>query len=274
MNDPLARLLSFFDLERVSDDVFVAPNPGDFSFGRVFGGQVVGQALRAALHTVDSSRRPHSLHAYFIRPGRSGVPIRLEVDRTRDGRSFTTRYVVARQHGEAIYNMACSFHIDEEGNEYQLPPNDAPNPEELVVPEGMWGMGFGGALEMHELPPSEPDERGVYTSTRRCWMRVGERLDDDPGLHACVIAFMSDMGASMGARVPAIMPFPMGGASLDHALWYLRPCRADEWLLMDLHAVSNSGARGLTRGTIHTRHGVLAAAIAQEALLRPTGRMG
>lgn len=269
-------LLDLFELERLDADIFLAPNPETFSWGRVFGGQVVAQALRAAAHTVDADHAPHSLHSYFIRGGAPGVPIRLEVDRTRDGRSFTTRRVTALQEGNTIFCLQCSLHRREDGPEYQLPiAEDVPDPLDGSVTGWARSHGsFGSALEVRELGPSEPDERGVYTSTRRSWVRVSEPLVDDPVLHQCVIAFLSDMGAAMGARVPHLMDHASwGGASLDHSLWFHRHARADQWLLFDLHAVSNAGARGFTRGTMHTRDGVLVASIVQEALLRPTGRI-
>lgn len=265
-------LLRLFDLEPAGEDRFIAPNPGEFSWGRVFGGQVVGQALRAAAHTVDADRACHSLHSYFIRGGRPGVPIQIEVDRIRDGRSFTTRRAVALQDDEAIFCLEASFHIREDGTEYQLPrAPGVPGPDGGSLHPH---MGFSSGMDVRELGSSAPDERGVYASTRRSWMRVSERLPDDSVLHQCAIAFMSDMGASMGARVPHLTdPQSWGGASLDHSLWFHRPARADEWLLMDLHAVSNSGARGFTRGMMHTQDGVLAVSIVQEALLRPTGKV-
>jgi acyl-CoA thioesterase-2 len=265
-----AFMLSILDLERVGADEFVAPNPGEFSWGRVFGGQVVAQALRAAQLTVDSDHSAHSVHAYFVRGGAPGTPIGLDVHHVRDGRSFTTRNVTATQDGQEIFIMSCSFHKSEEGAEYQLPPSDVPPPEAgSAHPHG----GFSQSLEVRELGPSEPDDRGIYASTRRLWVRVSERMPDDPALHQCAIAFISDLGTSMGARVPRMISFEhWGGASLDHAVWFHRPARADEWLLFDLHAVSNFGARGLARGTMHTADGDLAVSVVQEALLRPTGR--
>lgn len=275
------RLRRLFDVERVEAYSFRAPNPEEMSWGRVFGGQVVGQALRAAMLTVPEAYAAHSLHAYFIRGGQPGVPIRVEVDPLRDGRSFATRHTVAMQEDEVIFSMSCSFHKQEEGPEYQLPASaDVPDPEDVAF-DGDWMPGgrrrrrgpFGRGVESVEVGPTEPDERGVYASTRRAWLRALDGLGDDPVVHQCAIAFMSDMGAAMGARIPSLMTRSMGGASLDHSVWFHRAARADEWLLFDLQAVSNHNARGLTRGTLHTRDGVLVASIAQEALLRPTQRI-
>ena len=271
--DPVARLLALLDLDELGDDRFGVANP-DRGYGeRVFGGQVAAQALRAAHRTVDVDHAVHSLHAYFLRPGAPGVPITYEVDRIRDGRSFTTRTVVARQGAEAIFEVSVSFHVAEPGPDYQQPmagdvpsPADAPN-DLGFMPESVRPM---MPMEFKELGPTEPDEHGWHRSTRRVWMRIKRRLPDDPALHASLLAFLSDMGAVMGARAP-IAEQPLSrlmGASLDHAMWFHRPMRADEWFLYDLHAVSNSDSRGLTVGTMHTEAGVLGVSVAQEALLR------
>jgi acyl-CoA thioesterase II len=270
-DDPVDRLVQLLDLERVGQDRYEVPNP-DRGFGqRVFGGQVAAQALRAALHTVEVDRHVHSLHAYFLRPGRPGVPIRYEVDRIRDGRSFTTRLVVAHQ-DEPIFGASVSFHRAEPGVEYQQPIADVPSPDEAPDDSGFIPQDVRDyvPMEFKELGPSEPDASGFFPSTRRVWMRIKRRLPDDPDLHASMIAFLSDMGAVMGARAP-IEGQPLDrlmGASLDHALWFHRPMRADEWFLYDLRALSNFGSRGLAFGTMHTADGVLGVSMAQEALLR------
>jgi acyl-CoA thioesterase-2 len=273
MADAVDRLLTVLDLEQVGPDRFRTANP-DPGFGnRVFGGQVAAQAIRAAVDTVDSDRYPHSLHAYFIRPGRPGVPIEFEVERTRDGRSFSTRRVLARQRDEVIFEMSTSLHVSEPGVDYQMPLRaDVPPPEEVsdrvgFIPDAALDW---LPVELREVGATPPDERGWYPSTRRVWMRVKRRLSDDALLHACVLTFLSDMGAVMGARAPlAEQPLSrIMGASLDHAVWFHRPIRADDWFLYDLHAVSNAGARGLTRGTMHAIDGVLGVSVAQEALLR------
>jgi acyl-CoA thioesterase II len=253
-------------------DVFVGPNPGDWPGGRVFGGLVAAQALRAATRTVRPDHAPHSLHAYFVRPGRPGVPIDHAVDRTRDGRSFTTRRVDSRQDGEVIFTLSASFHRDEPGPEYELPmATDVPAPEDLDPPG--WPFSGSGALthlELREVGPTPPEPDGTYRSTRRVWLRARD-VGADPLMHACALTFMSDLGVVMAARPPrpgttwdAMMP-----ASLDHAVWFHRPVRADQWLLYDLHALANHGARGMVRGVIHERSGALVASVAQEVLIRP-----
>ena len=264
-------LLELLDLARRGPDRFVATTPGEAA-PRLFGGQVASQSLRAATLTVDAGRRPHSLHAYFIRPGRPGVPLDLEVDRTRDGRSFTTRRVTAAQAGEPIFVLAASFHIEEEGDDWQeagLP--DVPPPED--VPGAESPLSRFSTMSPFELRwVREPTAGGFHMHP--LWARVRGRLPDDPALHACAIAFMSDMGVVAAARAPATGSASWErfmGASLDHAVWFHRQARADDWLLFDVQPVTNAAARGLARGTMHTRDGVLVASIAQESLLRPTG---
>jgi acyl-CoA thioesterase-2 len=271
--DPVDKLLELLDLAAVGDDRFEVPNP-DRGFGnRVFGGQVAAQALRAGQHTVPDEHHAHSLHASFLLPGRPGIPITYEVDRLRDGRSFTTRRVEARQGDDRIFTAIASFHKDEPGADYQVPiADDVPAPDDspsrmLFIPEGeIPKLPF----EMRELGGVEPDERGWLRSTRRAWMRLTRRIGDDPAMHQALLTFFSDMGAVLAAWAP-LPEQPIErimGASLDHSLWYHRPIRVDEWFLYDGHAVSNSGSRGLMRGTMHAEDGTLGVSIAQEALLR------
>lgn len=259
-------------LDEERPDVYRGPNAADWPGGRVFGGLVAAQALRAATYTVGPDHAPHSLHAYFVRPGRPGVPIEHAVDRTRDGRSFTTRRVDSRQDGEVIFSLSASFHTAEPGPEYQLPmAADVPAPEDLDPPG--WPFSASGALsnlELREVGPTPPEPDGTYRSTRRVWVRARD-VGDDPLMHACVLTFMSDLGVVMAARPPrpgttweSVMT-----ASLDHALWFHRPARPDQWLLYDLHALVNHGARGMVRGVIHDRSGTLVASVAQEVLVRP-----
>jgi acyl-CoA thioesterase-2 len=273
MADPAASLLAQFEFETVLGDHFRAANP-DRGFGaRVFGGQVAGQALTAATRTVDVDHQPHSMHAYFLRPGKPGTPIDYDVERTRDGRSFTTRRVLAHQGPENIFELSCSFNRREEGFDYQKPiaadipsADDAPSMMDFIPDAERHRIPF----EMRELGASEVDERGFYPSSRRAWMRVKGTLPDDPLLHACMLTYLSDMGAVMGAMAPS-GNYPHDrtmAASLDHAVWFHRPMRADEWFLYDLQTVSNHGGRGLCRGTMHAADGTLGVSIAQEALLR------
>jgi acyl-CoA thioesterase-2 len=269
----LDRLLSLFDLEEIGEDSFRAPNPVRGPWTRVFGGQVAAQAVRAAQLTVPADRPIHSLHAYFLRPGRPGDDIDMLVERPRDGGSFTSRRVKAVQHDEVIFDMIASFHRDEQGPEYQMPiALDVPAPEDAPEAQGMFGrMRSMMPFDMRELGPTEPVD-GFYRSTRRAWFRTAGELPDDPAIHTCVLAFASDMGVVSAARVPVAGEEEWErfmGASLDHAVWFHRPIRADDWILFDLRTVSSYGARGLAAGTMHARDGVLGVSIAQEALIRP-----
>ena len=272
--DSVARLISVLDLEPTGTDRFRASKGQMTPGNRVFGGQVAALALHAASATVGPEHAAHSMHAYFVRPGRNGVPIDLEVERTRDGRSFTTRRVLALQEDEVIFEMSASFHQHEAGRDYQLGlPAGITGPDDtaegsIIMPESMRAR---LPVEMREIGRSGPDEHGWYESTRRVWMRIKRRVGDDPVLHQSLIAYLSDMGAMFGALAPPEdggFPRLAMGASLDHAVWFHRPMRADEWFLYDLHAVSNASSRGLARGTMHTVDGVLGASVAQEALLR------
>jgi acyl-CoA thioesterase II len=268
VSDGLDRLLALLDLETIDRNLYRGANPAmGNGGGRVFGGQVASQALMAASNTVDVEHRVNSLHAYFLRPGRPGMPIIYSIDRIRDGKSFTTRRVVALQDGEAIFNLDASFHKEEPGGEFELPaPLDGvPPPESLPLHE----HGFGGMhrrpIETRELP-SGPRP----TSTRAMWVRADGKLPDDFALHACVLTYLSDSGPVGAARRPLLGQFDHWmSASLDHTMWFHRPVRADEWLLYDLEAVACSNARGLARGTLYTQDGHLGVSITQEALIRP-----
>lgn len=272
MADPVDRLIGLLELEQTGPDEFTVPNRAAAYTERVFGGQVAAQALRAALHTVDEERHPHSMHAYFLRPGVPGQPIRYEVDRIRDGRSFLTRRVVAWQ-DEPIFTSAVSFHRVEPGPDYQQPiADDVPGPDEAEDVPGIVPAEVRDRLPMEfkELGPTPPDGRGYHRSSRRAWMRIRRRLPDDRDLHLAALAFLSDMGALVAAR-PPIDALPLDrlmGASLDHAIWFHRPIRADEWFLYDLRSVSAGNARGLAVGTMHAADGTLGASVVQEALLR------
>jgi acyl-CoA thioesterase-2 len=268
----LDRLLRVLDLERTGEgDVFRVPAPEDGP-ERLFGGHVAAQALRAATLTVEPERQPHSLHAYFIRPGRMGQDLELSVERTRDGRSFTTRRVQVRQAGETIFALASSFAAPEPGDDWQPPaPVDVPRPDELGDEESP--IARFAAMSPFELRPVKRWEPGTFPLLHPLWVRTIAPLPDDPAIHACVIAYMSDMGVVGSARAPsATLPREFMGASLDHAVWFHRPARADEWLLFSVEPASNFASRGLAQGTFHTADGVLVASVAQEALLRSTGR--
>ena len=260
----LERLLDLLDLEPIELNLFRGINPSEWpgGGGRVFGGQVASQALRAASMTVDPAHHANSLHAYFLRPGKHGRPILYSVDRIRDGKSFTTRRVVAIQDGEAIFNLSASFHVEEPGGESQLPmPEGVPDPESL--PRSEHGhRRHGRPFEVREIAVAPP-------STRRTWVRADGQLPDDPALHACVLAYASDMGPVSAAARPVRHLEPMMRASLDHIMWFHAPVRADDWLLYDLQSVATGRGRGLARGAMYTRDGVLGVSISQEALLRP-----
>lgn len=270
------RLLGLLELEQLDRDLFRAPVPTSEQMGggRLFGGQVAAQALRAATLTVDVDHHVHSLHGYFLRPGQPDRPLILSVDRIREGTSFTTRRVLAIQDGEAIFSTSTSFHRDEEGGRYapSMPP-DIPDPEDDDHP---WDTSVfaqflhRSPFEVRELAPPDADAEGHYSSTRRVWARTRGDLPDDRDVHACVAAFFSDMGAvyaaarSVGAGFGSVM-----GASLDHAMWFHRPLAMDDWVLYDLIPVNAGGARGLVRGAMYRRDGTIAVSVSQEALIRP-----
>ncbi len=275
--DDLIRLL---DLEEIEVNLFRGRSP-DENRQRVFGGQVASQALVAAARTVEEpGRLVHSLHAYFLRPGDPHVPIVYDVDRIRDGRSFSTRRVVAIQHGRAIFNLQASFHDHETGLDHQTrPPVDVPDPESLPdFHERMepYRDQLGPAFDMPRpidirYTGDDPMSRGAQRSTsQKVWMRANGQLPIDPTLHACIVTYASDMTLLDTTLLPHGRNWLDGVqmASLDHAMWFHRPFRADEWLLYEQHAISSSGARGLAAGSIYTRHGDLAVNVVQEGLIR------
>ena len=276
--DALVKLL---DLEPIEVNIFRGLSP-DEDRQRVFGGQVAGQALVAAARTVDPDRHVHSLHAYFLRPGDPSVPILYEVDRIRDGRSFTTRRVVAIQHGKAIFNLAASFHLVEPGLDHEFSfPDGVPDPESLpdfrtrMAPYreqlGDW-YDRPRPIDTRHIDWRPPGDREPGPPNQRVWLRADGTLPDEPMLHTCVVTYASDMTLLDTALLPHGSKFEAGGimmASLDHAMWFHRPFRADEWLLYDQDTPSASGGRGLARGLIYTRDGRLAATVAQEGLIRP-----
>lgn len=281
MSDALADLVELLDLEPIEVNIFRGTQP-DEDRQRVFGGQVAGQALVAAARTVDEpNRMVHSLHAYFLRPGDPSVPILYEVDRLRDGRSFTTRRVVAIQHGRPIFNLQASFHVPEPGLDYHMaPPADVPAPDTLPTYRermGRYRDQIGDLLERPRpidtryVPPDPVLEPGVKTDAQLVWMRADGTLPDDPVLHACIVTYASDMTL----LDTALRPSGVSGlthevmmASLDHAMWFHRPFRADDWLLYRQRSISSSGARGLAGGSIFTSGGDLAVSVVQEGLIR------
>jgi acyl-CoA thioesterase II len=281
----LDELVGILDLEPIEVNIFRGTSP-DEKRQRVFGGQVAGQALVAAGRTVAADRYVHSLHAYFLRPGDPTVPILYEVDRIRDGKSFTTRRVVAIQHGRAIFNLSASFHIREPSMfEHQLPMPPAPEPDSVPT----FAQRFAPqAEELGEwyTRPRPLDYRHVGAPSRvpepreprqQVWFRADGRLPDDPLLHACVVAYASDMSLLDSVILPHAVSWDdtrFQGASLDHAMWFHRPFRADEWLLYDQESPSASGARGIGRGEIYRQDGVLVVSVVQEGLVRMAGTPG
>ncbi|MEI8146291.1 MAG: acyl-CoA thioesterase II, partial [Alphaproteobacteria bacterium] len=245
--------------------------------------QVIGQALVAACRTVEN-RAPHSLHAYFILPGDPKAPIVYSVERVRDGKSFTTRRVLAIQHGSPIFVLSASFHLEEEGFEHQLTMPSVPPPDGLPAENDIKSRVLPGmpstvrAYYERERPIElRPVEVGRYLGERHpegrfhIWIRATGALPDDPLVHQCVLAYASDMSLLDAALIPhgrTVFEPTIQAASLDHALWFHRPFRADEWLLYAQDSPSAHGARGFSRGSIFTRDGVLVASVAQEGLLR------
>jgi acyl-CoA thioesterase II len=271
--DAVRRFLDVLNVEKVGDDVFRAWNPPQPGRGRLplFGGQVAAHALGAAASTVDAPHVLHSLHGYFLRPGKDDATTTLRVQRLRDGESFTTRSVVALQDDEAILSLTSSFHKDEPGEEFATgPAADIPSPAELLahVSPSTWPWGEDSPFERLEVP--EFSHARMSDQPRRAmWIRLKSRIEDDPHLHACVLTYVSDMGV-LGAVRAAVGGRREWGmtASLDHAVWFHRRARADEWLLFDVSARTNAGSRGLGIGTMHTADGVHATTVSQEGVIR------
>ena len=282
---PLDHLVDLLDLEQIEVDIFRGQRAQE-SLQRVFGGQVAGQALVAAGRTVADDRPVHSLHAYFLRPGDPSAPIVYEVDRIRDGRSFTTRRVVAVQHGKAIFHLSASFQLVEQGMEHQTPMPDVPGPEGLTtlsVRMQPYEAEMGGwytrprPIDVRYVgdPPRVAQDTGRREPRSRVWMRADGELPDDPLLHVCAVAYASDMtllDSTLMAHGKAWGTGDVVGASLDHAMWFHRQFRADEWWLYDQESPWTGGNRGLSRGSIYTRDGHLAVSVVQEGLLRPARR--
>ena len=278
MSEALDRLVSLLDLEPIEVNIFRGTQP-DEERQRVFGGQVAAQALMAAGRTV-STGDVHSLHAYFLRPGDPTVPILYEVDRIRDGRSFTTRRVVAIQHGEAIFNMSASFHVLEHGPTHQFPMPVVPDPETLPTLTQrleQWREALGEWYDrphpidqryIGDLPWHQRDEGEPY---QRVWIRADGELPDDPLLHACVAAYASDMSLFDTILGPHVVRWDdpnFMGASLDHCMWFHRPFRTDDWLLYDMDSPVAAAGRGLARGFLFDRAGRLCVSMVQEGLAR------
>ncbi|WP_122817708.1 acyl-CoA thioesterase [Nocardioides pantholopis] len=280
-SDPVRELVELLDLERLDVDLFRGSQPNS-ERARVYGGQVAAQALIAGTRTVDPAYSVHSLHSYFLRGGDYGVPIVYDVERLREGRSFQTRRVVARQHGRPIYYQTLDLQVHEDGLEHQDTMPEVPAPEAGVDLGAL--MRAGGSQEAEALArewaavearhlgtsltglPEDP----AHPSRARIWARLREGLPDDPTIHLAAFTYASDitlLGASLAAHV--IEQHDVQMASLDHTLWFHRPFRADQWWLYDQVSPSAQGGRGLSLGRVFTQDGILVATAAQEGLIRP-----
>jgi acyl-CoA thioesterase-2 len=251
-------LRSLLTLERVDRDLFRGRNANYGPRQTLYGGQVAAQCLLAAAATVEPDRLPHSLHGYFLRPGRSDLPVILQVDRDRDGRSFSARHVVAVQEGEVIFSMVTSFHARREGGVFDdAPRREVPEPEETA--KGGWIP----LLEVREVTPTD-FLKGIFTDC--LWVRSSASLGDDPLVHRAGLTYLSDLGSGFGQQQALI---GRGGPSIDHSMWFQADIRADDWVLVDLRPVKAIGGRGTYHGSLRDRRGVLGATVYQEHLLLP-----
>ena len=279
--DAVDGLVKLLDLEQIERDIYRGSSPRS-RWQRVFGGQVAGQALVAAGRTVPDDRRVHSLHSYFVRPGDPTVPIIYKVDRVRDGRSFSTRRVIAVQDGETIFSLSASFQLQQDGIDHQSEMPDAPDPETLPPLVNRYGDS-DEAAEFYRLmpkpidlryvddPPWQQHAHGPRDGLARVWMKADGRLPDDPLLHVCVLTYASDMTLLDSVLVrhglaPGLDDISM--ASLDHAMWFERPFRADEWLLYSTQSPSASGGRGLASGRFYKQDGTQVCSVVQEGMIR------
>jgi acyl-CoA thioesterase-2 len=291
MDATLRSLIEQLDLEQLEVNLFRGQS-ADHGGRSVFGGQVIGQALVAAARTVDDGRRPHSLHAYFLLPGDMAAPIVYEVDRIRDGRSFSARRVQAIQHGRPILSMIASFHADEPGLSHQAPMPLVPPPESLLSMQELrerWMAEAGDTvsermreimrrpapIEFRPVEEWNPLRPTVAPPIQTVWFRTVDKLPDDPMLHTCMLTYASDYNLIPTALKPHGRTW-LGSetivASIDHAMWFHRPARIDDWLLYSMDSPSAQGARGLARGLVFDRSGTLVASVAQEGLMRESTR--
>ncbi|TGQ74755.1 acyl-CoA thioesterase II [Mesorhizobium sp. M00.F.Ca.ET.186.01.1.1] len=283
MTAAMDELLGILDLERLEHNLYRGRSP-QVEWQRVFGGQTIAQALVAAQRTVEPDRFVHSLHGYFMRPGDIKVPIIYEVDRIRDGGSFTTRRVLAIQHGQAIFSLEASFQVDEKGLEHQFAlPDDVPPPEGLQtqrqllekaerVPEAVrrfWAR--ERPLELRPVNLQHYSSRDKLPPRQNVWIRLAGPVPDDRALQAVLLAYLSDMtllDTSTFAHGRGLFDPDIQAASLDHSMWFHRPHSLDGWLLYAQDSPSSSGSRGFSRGTLYARDGTLIASMAQEGLIR------
>ena len=274
MSKALDSLVELLDLEQIEADIFRGRSPSDWR-QRVFGGQVAGQALVAAGRTVPADRPVHSLHAYFIRPGDPAVPIVYLVDRVRDGRSFTTRRVSAIQHGKTIFTLSASFHHDEPGLSHGSAMPTVPPAESIAASRHEFFAGNPIDLRFVGPPVFTADSAVVDPALDAAhslvWLRADGELPDDPLLHVCLMTYVSDLtllDTVLRRQGISWSDGQITGASLDHAMWFHRPFRADRWLLYDQESPAAAGARGLARGQVFTDQGELVVSVVQEGLIR------
>ncbi|MBX5482950.1 MAG: acyl-CoA thioesterase II [Myxococcaceae bacterium] len=283
MSDVLNQLVQLLTLERIEENLFRGQSQ-DLGWGQVFGGQVLGQALSAAARTVPADRRVHSFHGYFLLTGRVDLPIVYDVDRIRDGKSFTTRRVRAIQKGQAIFSMSASFQVQEDGFEHQAPmpqvdgPDGLPSQTELarrildqLPPPLRDRFAAESPVEIRPIDPQNPMNPDVRPPHSAAWIRSNGRLPDDPALHRYLLAYASDFNFLSTAMYPHGVSWLKGGmqvASLDHAMWFHRDFRMDDWLLQVVESPSASGGRGLALARFYSRDGRLVASSAQEGLIR------
>ena len=283
MSAAMHELLSILDLEQLEHNLYRGRSP-KVNWQRVFGGQVIGQALVAAQRTVEPARHVHSLHAYFMRPGDTTLPIIYEVERLRDGGSFTTRRVTAIQHGQAIFSLEASFQVDEQGLEHQIPmPRDVPGPGQLEsqrellaraehAPEAIrrfWAR--ERPLDIRPVTLEHYTSREKLPPEQNIWIRTVGPVPDDRATQSAVLAYLSDMTLLDTSTFPhgrAVFDADLQVASLDHAMWFHRPHSLDGWLLYSQDTPSSSGSRGFTRGSLYAEDGTLIASVAQEGLIR------
>jgi len=284
MSSAIEELISILDLEDLERNLFRGRSP-QTGWQRVFGGQVIAQALVAAQRTVEPDRAVHSLHCYFMRPGDPAVPIIYEVDRIRDGGSFTTRRVVAIQHGHAIFSLSASFQIDEPGLEHAIEmPEGIPGPETLLREKDLIAQFFDQLpehikrywlserpIELRPVSLTHYITREKLPPKQHIWVRATGEIPDDRALQSAVLAYLSDMtllDTSLFAHGRSVFDPEIQAASLDHAMWFHRPHKLDDWLLYTQDSPNASGARGFTRGSIYATDGTLVASVAQEGLIR------
>jgi len=283
MSRAMEKLLSILDLERLEQDLFRGNSPQE-GWQRVFGGQVIAQALIAAQRTIADDRHVHSLHGYFMRPGDPAVPIVYEVDRIRDGSSFNTRRVVAIQHGKAIFSLSASFQVDEPGLDHQIDMPDIPPPESLIGEADLKERFLKNApdnvrrywererpIEMRPVSLEHYISREKLAPLQNIWVRANGTVPPDRRIQAAILAYLSDMtllDTALFAHGMSVFSSKIQAASLDHSMWFHRPCAMDDWMLYAQDSPSATGARGLTRGGLYTRDGILIASVAQEGLIR------